>query len=192
MKPKDSVWTGREQKKGRGQSSPVPAVSCRRPVLFQLLQVLTQRSILCNLYNVVGAVLPLPFRIILTAASSNSKHVLNAQVSIRAPCCRKWFDCAECHREQETHPLKKTTEMTFACKKCKKCFRKDATEFDETDEYCPHCDNHFVIEAVTPKPALRVEGEDARMDARMLKDDRVRKDTERSIFNIKDAYERLG
>lgn len=81
----------------------------------------------------------------------------------------------------------------------------------DSDEYCPHCDNHFVIEAVTPKPALRVEGEDARMDARyisvpsiclylddlltqlrMLKDDRVRKDTERSIFNIKDAYERLG
>lgn len=27
---------------------------------------------------------------------------------------------------------------------------------------------------------------------RMLKDDRVRKDAERSIFNIKDAYERLG
>lgn len=127
-----------------------------------------------------------------SAISTMCKHVLNAQVSIRAPCCRKWFDCAECHREQETHPLKKTTEMTFACKKCKKCFRKDATEFDETDEYCPHCDNHFVIEAVTPKPALRVEGEDARMDARMLKDDRVRKDTERSIFNIKDAYERLG
>lgn len=23
---------------------------------------------------------------------SNSKHVLNAQVSIRAPCCQKWFD----------------------------------------------------------------------------------------------------
>lgn len=35
-----------------------------------------------------------------------------------------------------------------------------------SDEYCPHCDNHFIIEAVTPKPALRVEGEDARMDSR--------------------------
>ena len=34
--------------------------------------------------------------------------------------------------------------MTFACKKCKKCFRKDAQEFEEADEYCPHCDNHYV------------------------------------------------
>jgi hypothetical protein len=74
---------------------------------------------------------------------------------------------------------------TFACKKCKKCFRKDAQEFDErleivshslsvsillkgmsSDEYCPHCDNHFVLEAKTPKPTLRVEGEDVRVDAR--------------------------
>lgn len=36
----------------------------------------------------------------------------------------------------------------------------------QSDEYCPHCDNHFVIEAVTPKPSLHVEGEDARKDAR--------------------------
>ena len=63
--------------------------------------------------------------------------------------------------------------MTFACKKCKKCFRKDASEFEEADEYCPHCDNHFVLDALTPKAALRVEGEDARVDSRMIKDDRV-------------------
>ena len=25
------------------------------------------------------------------------------------------------------------------------------TQFEEPDEYCPHCDNHFVIEAVTPE-----------------------------------------
>lgn len=37
-----------------------------------------------------------------------------------------------------------------------------------SDEYCPHCDNHFVIEAKTPQPALEVEGEDARVDSRYL------------------------
>lgn len=58
--------------------------------------------------------------------------------------------------------------MTFACKKCKKCFRKDAAEFEESDEYCPHCDNHFVIEAMVPKPRLEVEGEDVRVDARYV------------------------
>ena len=84
------------------------------------------------------------------------------------------------------------TELVFACKKCKKCFRKEAEEFEESDEYCPHCDNHFVIDALTPKPSLKVEGEDARIDSRMLKDDRLRGEAERSIFNVKDASDKLG
>jgi len=120
------------------------------------------------------------------------KHVLNAQVSIRAPCCRKWFDCAECHAEQADHPLLQSTEMTFVCKKCKKAFRKNAEEFEESDEFCPHCDNHFVIDAVTPQAALQVEGEDVRKDARMLKDDRIRGEQQKSIFDVKDAANRLG
>lgn len=37
-----------------------------------------------------------------------------------------------------------------------------------SDEYCPHCDNHFVIEAKTPQAALRVEGEDIRKDSRFV------------------------
>jgi uncharacterized CHY-type Zn-finger protein len=55
------------------------------------------------------------------------KHILNAQVAVRAPCCRKWFECPECHAEASDHPLLKTTELVFACKKCKKVFRKDST-----------------------------------------------------------------
>ncbi|KAL2110013.1 hypothetical protein VUR80DRAFT_1704 [Thermomyces stellatus] len=120
------------------------------------------------------------------------KHILNAQVAIRSPCCRKWFDCAECHAETESHPLRQQFELTFACKKCKKCFRKDAQEFEEADEYCPHCDNHFVIEAVTPKPALTVESEDARVDNRMIKDERVKGHAQRTIFDLKDDADRLG
>ena len=61
-----------------------------------------------------------------------------------------------------------------------------------SDEYCPHCDNHFVLNALTPKPSLQVEGEDVRIDARMLKDDRLREEKERSIFDVKDAPDRLG
>ena len=41
--------------------------------------------------------------------------------------------------------------MVFLCKKCKKAFRKNVEEFEEADEYCPHCDNHFMIEAKTPE-----------------------------------------
>ncbi|KAH6664435.1 hypothetical protein B0J14DRAFT_607652 [Halenospora varia] len=120
------------------------------------------------------------------------KHILNAQVSIRSPCCRKWFDCAECHHEQESHPLAQRTEMVFACKKCKKAFRKDAAEFEDSDEYCPHCDNHFVLEAVTPKPMLKFEGEDARVDNRMLKDERIRGKEQRTIFDVEEAPNKLG
>ena len=38
----------------------------------------------------------------------------------------------------------------------------------KSDEYCPNCDNHFVIDALTPKAALKVEGEDTRVDSRYV------------------------
>ncbi|KAJ2157194.1 hypothetical protein GGF46_004672 [Coemansia sp. RSA 552] len=121
------------------------------------------------------------------------KHVLNAQVSIRAPCCKKWFDCPECHAEREDHDLRKTSEMVFACKKCKKPFRKDVNDYEEEDEFCPHCDNHYVIEAKTPAAALAVEGDDARMDSRMLKDVRVKEQAQKpSVFLDADFDGRLG
>ena len=156
------------------------------------------------------------------------KHVLNAQVSIRSPCCKKWFDCAEWHQEKEDHPLLQTFEMVFVCKKCKKAFRKDAREFEDrfvpippypihhsnstihtppgprrsnansisllafSDEYCPHCDNHFVLDALTPKASLNVEGEDARVDNRMIKDERQRQKEMRTIFDVEEAPHKLG
>ncbi|KAI6830453.1 hypothetical protein KC367_g2550 [Hortaea werneckii] len=120
------------------------------------------------------------------------KHVLNAQVSIRSPCCRQWFDCAHCHAETQDHELKPTMEMVFACKKCKKCFRKDMNEFEESDEFCPFCDNHFIIEAKEPKPRLEVEGEDVRKDARMIKDDRLKGREELTIWDDEGEAARLG
>ncbi|KAL4068739.1 hypothetical protein V8B97DRAFT_2024667 [Scleroderma yunnanense] len=120
-----------------------------------------------------------------------SKHILNAQVSIRATCCKQWFDCAECHAETQDHQLKKTTEMVFACKKCKKAFRKDMSNYEESDEYCPHCDNHYVIDAKTPQAVVGVEGDDARIDSRMLKDERMKMDPRRSLFTL-DVSDRLG
>ena len=65
-----------------------------------------------------------------------SKHVLNAQVAIRSPCCKKWFDCAVCHQESADHPLLQAFEMVFVCKKCKKAFRKDAREFEDRYACC--------------------------------------------------------
>lgn len=67
-----------------------------------------------------------------------SKHVLNAQVSIRTACCRRWIDCIECHNEIADHPLLKTSELTLICKKCRKAFRIQFDQtMDESDEYCP-------------------------------------------------------
>lgn len=83
--------------------------------------------------------------------------------------------------------------MVFACKKCKKCFRKDVKEFEEADEYCPHCDNHFVLDALTPKAAITVEADDVRVDARMLKDDRVAAKKERpTVFDPDADVDKLG
>lgn len=133
-----------------------------------------------------------------TDALFSSKHILNAQVSIRAPCCKQWYDCAECHAEKQDHRLAKTTEMAFMCKKCRKAFRKDMTTYEESDEFCPHCDNHYVriprasypnstlhdrllgatlgsdyrsqvIEAKTPQAVLGVEGDDPRINARYVR-----------------------
>ncbi|CAK5266110.1 unnamed protein product [Mycena citricolor] len=122
------------------------------------------------------------------------KHVLNAQVAIRAPCCKLWFDCPECHAETQTHPLRKTLEMAFLCKKCKKAFRKDMTTYDESDEYCPRCDNHYVLDAKTPQAVVQVEGEDIRVDARpamrMIKDERVQDTSE--LEDDEFFSERLG
>ncbi|KAF5854579.1 hypothetical protein GGP41_007297, partial [Bipolaris sorokiniana] len=101
-------------------------------------------------------------------------HVANTSSTPRSPSVPP-----VCHEEQSNHPLMQTFDMTFICKKCKKAFRKDAREFEDaflsrwaygltrhSDEYCPHCDNHFVLEAKTPKASLQVEGEDVRKDSR--------------------------
>jgi len=37
---------------------------------------------------------------------------------------------------------------------------------EDADEFCPHCDNHFVLDAIEPKARLEVEGDDARIDSR--------------------------
>ena len=81
------------------------------------------------------------------------KHILNAQVTIRY-YDGNWYDCPLCFLDENgNYPdmSRIGTEMVFACKVCKKCFRKDMTQFEEPDEYCPHCGNNYVVEAVTPE-----------------------------------------
>ena len=104
------------------------------------------------------------------------KHVLNAQVSVRAPCCKKWYDCAECHNEKNDHEIKKQHEMVLGCKQCKKVFRIDTRHFEESEEFCPSCDNHFYLIAETPdlregpQAAIVLEGS----IGEMIQDSRVK------------------
>ena len=65
-------------------------------------------------------------------------------------------------------------------------------DFDDSDEYCPHCDNHFLIEALEPKARLEVEGEDVRVDARMLKDERLKGKEDYRIWDDEGEAARLG
>ncbi|KYQ94190.1 hypothetical protein DLAC_04482 [Tieghemostelium lacteum] len=55
--------------------------------------------------------------------------------------------------------------MIFACKKCRKVFRKIISEWEESDEYCPHCDNHFYVDAEKPetKMVITLEGDENHM-----------------------------
>lgn len=57
--------------------------------------------------------------------------------------------------------------MAMICKKCKKAFRLDVTEFDEAKQFCPHCDNHFYKDAITPQAAIVTEAKDVREDNRL-------------------------
>lgn len=114
---------------------------------------------------------------------------------MRAACCKRWFDCTQCHEENSDHQLFKTMELIVACKACKKVFKKDLQyssmqilvtkclpiiccriELEESDEFCPYCDNHFVVEvseANVPQPVITLEGD----DSRMIRDHRMKQRT---------------
>ena len=93
------------------------------------------------------------------------RHVLNAQVSIRFPD-GNWYDCPECYLDATrpglahySAPLEKLGPiLTFACHNCKNAFHKDMNIFADPDEKCPHCQNPFVIPAMTPEGCLFEEG----------------------------------
>jgi hypothetical protein len=67
-----------------------------------------------------------------------------------------------------------------------------STKMPTSDEYCPHCDNHFLLVAKTPKPNLNIESADVRADSRILKDPRIEGEQELSISNAEHFLNRLG
>ena len=77
--------------------------------------------------------------------------------------------------------------MVFACKKCRKVFRKQIEDFEEADEHCPACDNHFMPEAKEPERRLVVEFKTEKgHENKMFKDEREK---ERSLVLDKEVWE---
>eukprot|EP01035_Chromulina_nebulosa_P018970 gene18970-24781_t len=86
------------------------------------------------------------------------KHILNAQTYIRAPCCMRWFECAECHDEREpTHKFQHSKILRFVCKSCRKCFDRDFTIFPDSDMKCDFCHNLWCLPAITPESKIYEE-----------------------------------
>ena len=79
------------------------------------------------------------------------------------------------------HELMPTLDLVFLCKKCKKAFRKVVGEFEEADEFCPHCDNHYIIEAKTPmtegRMVVEIEHERGHENRGMFQDAREKQRT---------------
>jgi len=66
--------------------------------------------------------------------------------------------------------------MIIACKKCKKVFRRPPVDqWEESDEFCPHCDTHLVTDSVEERQQqlpkgmaiVKVEGDGEMFDARV-------------------------
>mmetsp|Transcript_31417 Transcript_31417/g.27765 ORF Transcript_31417/g.27765 Transcript_31417/m.27765 type:complete len:106 (+) Transcript_31417:108-425(+) len=72
--------------------------------------------------------------------------------------------------------------------KCKKVFRKDMEFYEEADEFCPNCDNHYVLEAVTPEQRgkLIVEFEAKKGHEHKLFQDDREKEREVTLIDYQD------
>ncbi|GAB9468931.1 hypothetical protein Gpo141_00006227 [Globisporangium polare] len=78
------------------------------------------------------------------------KHIANVQFAFQAPCCRRWFDCSECHFELSDHRLAAAAELAMLCRTCETPFRKDLTALGSEDEACPHCAAVLNVPMVRP------------------------------------------
>ncbi|KAJ0401559.1 hypothetical protein ATCC90586_002867 [Pythium insidiosum] len=81
------------------------------------------------------------------------------QCAFQAPCCKRWFDCGECHFELSDHALVAAPELVFLCKRCRQPFRKDLVAFGVEDEVCPHCENPLVVPAELPGSSTKEQGD---------------------------------
>ncbi len=82
------------------------------------------------------------------------KHILNSQVYFQSPCCKKWFECTECHDENCDHRYVFSSTLRFTCKNCRACFDRNFKHFSERDKSCSLCGARWVIPAITHESNL--------------------------------------
>ena len=72
------------------------------------------------------------------------KHVLNAQVAIRFPCCLKFYDCVDCHEEGKEggratgHAMKRSGACACVPTGCRALWQP-ATHFSRTYALVARC-----------------------------------------------------
>jgi uncharacterized CHY-type Zn-finger protein len=81
----------------------------------------------------------------------SSTIIRYVQVFIQGACCDKYYGCAECHDEVETHQFQFTKIMRFMCKGCRKCFDRDFQLFSSADRNCNSCGTCWLMPGVTPE-----------------------------------------
>mmetsp|Transcript_5044 Transcript_5044/g.10211 ORF Transcript_5044/g.10211 Transcript_5044/m.10211 type:complete len:110 (-) Transcript_5044:10-339(-) len=85
------------------------------------------------------------------------KHVYNAQVVFQASCCRRWFECSECHDEVSDHQFEFQKRLKMFCKPCSTTFERDLKLLTIKDKNCYVCGNCWCIPGVTPESAILEE-----------------------------------
>ena len=130
---------------------PVPNNKCPKPKLGGCARG-RNKCITAGNYTVgIGGVkIPVKFGN-LSVKNSMCRHILNAQVYIQGKCCDKFYGCAECHDEEESHPFQFAKTLRFMCKVCKKCFDRDFQLFSEKDKTCNYCGVCWCLPGVTPE-----------------------------------------
>ena len=48
-------------------------------------------------------------------------------------------------------------------------------DFEDQDQFCPHCDNQYILEAKESKPVVEFDADDVRMDNRIVIDQRIKR-----------------
>ncbi|TYZ58939.1 hypothetical protein PybrP1_010794 [[Pythium] brassicae (nom. inval.)] len=85
------------------------------------------------------------------------RHIVNATFAFQAPCCRRWFDCSECHFEATDHRLEAAAELALLCRACERPFRKILSALDAEDDSCPHCSAALVVATIRERAASITE-----------------------------------